>query len=256
MRRALLAPIVAKVGVVFLLLVTLCYGQVSVLTQRNDLARDGLNANETALTLSSVNVGNFGKLFNLPVDGYVYAQPLYVPNVVIPGNGTHNVVYAATQHDTLFAYDADGQTLQPLWKDDLGALGCPGGWTCTPVPYTDNPGITDVVPKVGITSTPVIDSSTGTMYAGAKTKQTQRSTTNYVYQLHALDITTGPDRVGSPAVIHGQVAGSGNPNSNGFLRFRPPYSLQRPGLTLVNNGIYIGFGSWGDAGGIWHGWIF
>src|SRR6266852_8182172 len=256
MRRALLAAIVANVGVVFLLLVTLCYGQVSVLTQRNDLARDGLNANETALTLSSVSVGNFGKLFNLPVDGYVYAQPLYVPNVAIPGNGTHNVVYAATQHDTLFAYDADGQTLQPLWKDDLGALGCPGGWTCTPVPYTDNPGVDDIVPEVGITSTPVIDPSAGTIYVVAKTRQTSGNTTNYVYQLHALDITTGAERGGSPVVIQGQVAGSGNPNSNGFLVFSPRYSLQRAGLTLVNNGIYIGFGSWGDAGGDWHGWIF
>src|SRR5713226_8707721 len=184
MRRALLAVIVAKLGVVFLLLVTLCYGQVSVLTQRNDPARDGLNANETALTLSSVSVGNFGKLFNLPVDGYVYAQPLYVPNVVIPGNGTHNVVYAATQHDSLFAYDADGQTLQPLWKDDLAAMGCPNSWTCTPVPDSANPGTSDVVPEVGITSTPVIDPSTRTIYVMAKTQQTHGSTTNYVYQLH------------------------------------------------------------------------
>src|SRR5258708_35373809 len=159
MGRGVLGAIGAKVAVVFLLLVTLCYGQVSVLTQRNDPARDGLNANETALTLSSVSVGNFGKLFNLPVDGYVYAQPLYVPNVAVPGNGTHNVVYVATQHDTLFAYDADGQTLQPLWKDDLGALGCPGGWTCTAVPYTDNSGVTDVLPEVGITPTPASDLS-------------------------------------------------------------------------------------------------
>jgi hypothetical protein len=124
------------------------------------------------------------------------------------------------------------------------------------VPYTDNPGVTDVVPEVGITSTPVIDPSTGTIYVVAKTKQTQGSTTNYVYQLHALDITTGAERVGSPVVIQGQVAGSGNPNSNGFLVFSPRYSLQRASLTLVNNGIYFGFGSWGDAGGIWHGWIF
>src|SRR5258708_9338837 len=159
MRRALLAAIVAKLGVVFLLLVALCYGQVSVLTQRNDLARDGLNANETQLTLSSVSVGNFGKLFNLPVDGRVFAQPLYVPNVVIPGNGTHNVVYVATQHDTLFAYDADGQTLQPLWNDDLPALGCPGGWTCTAGPYTDNSGVTDILPEGGITPTPASDLS-------------------------------------------------------------------------------------------------
>ena len=134
MRGELLAASAAKLGVVFFLLATLCYGQVSVLTQRNDPARDGLNASETALTLSSVSVGNFGKLFNFPVDGYLYAQPLYVAGVAIPGNGTHNVVYAATMHDSVYAYDADGLLLQPLWHVNLAALSCPVGFTCSSVP--------------------------------------------------------------------------------------------------------------------------
>ena len=206
MRGELLAASAAKLGVVFFLLATLCYGQVSVLTQRNDPARDGLNASETALTLSNVSVGNFGKLFNFPVDGYLYAQPLYVAGVVIPGNGTHNVVYAATMHDTIFAYDADGLTLQPLWTANLAALGCPSGFTCTSVPsgtnYTSGP---DILPEIGILSTPVIDSSTNpaTLYAVAKTQETSGSTTNYVYRLHALDITTGAERT-TPVAIQGQ----------------------------------------------------
>src|SRR5713101_6176120 len=205
MRRALLAAIVAKVGVVFLLLVTLCYGQVSVLTQRNDPARDGLNANETALTLSSVNVNNFGKLFNFPVDGYLFAQPLYVASVAIPGNGTHNVVYAATMHDSVYAYDADGLSLQPLWTANLAALGCPNGFTCSSVPSNANfTGTPDVLPEIGITSTPVIDPATNTLYVVAKTQEISGSTTNYVYRLHALDITTGAERAGSPVAIQGQ----------------------------------------------------
>ncbi len=233
--------------------------QVSVLTQHNDQARDGLNANETFLTLSIVNTNSFGKLFSLPVDGFVYAQPLYVANVAIPGKGTHNVVYIATEHDSVYAYDADGQVSGPLWQDGLASLGCPGGWTCTSVPASANPNTMDLLPEIGITSTPVIDSATGTLYAIAKTKEVSGGTTNYVYRLHALDITTGNERPGSPVLIQGQVPGTGNPNSGGNLQFSPQYSLQRTGLTLVYNGsipvIYAGFGSWGDNVN-WHGWIF
>ncbi len=94
--------------------------QVAVLTQHNDAARDGLNASETTLTLSSVSPGNFGKLVNLPTDGAVYAQPLVVPGVTIPGKGTHDVVYVATMHDSVYAYDADGLSLTPLWQVEPG----------------------------------------------------------------------------------------------------------------------------------------
>ncbi|MGA9136212.1 MAG: hypothetical protein WB384_29695, partial [Candidatus Sulfotelmatobacter sp.] len=97
----------------------LAAAQVSVLTQRYDSARDGLNASETILTPSNVNTSTFGKLFSLPVDGRVFAQPLYVPNLSIPGNGTHNVVFIATEHDSVFAYDADGSQTQPLWTINL-----------------------------------------------------------------------------------------------------------------------------------------
>jgi hypothetical protein len=256
MRRVQLATSVAKAAFLFCFLGILCHGQVSVLTQHNDAARDGLNASETLLTLSSVNTGNFGKLFSLPVDGYVYAQPLYVSNVAIPGNGTHNVVYVATMHDSLYAYDADGLTLQPLWALSLAAVSCPTGWTCSSVP-TANEYVTstDIVPEIGILSTPVIDPATNTLYVVAKTMEILGGTTNYIYRLHALDIATGAERANSPVIIQGQVPGSGSPNSGGFLVFSPHYSLQRPGLALTNNGVYIGFGSAGDDD-VWHGWVF
>src|SRR5271165_3865698 len=238
----------------FLLLSScLAAGQISVLTQRYDSARDGLNANETTLTPSNVKTGTFGKLFSLPVDGRVFAQPLYVPNLSIPGNGTHNVVFVATQHDSVYAYDADGLQTQPLWQINLATSSCPTNWTCTSVPYTAA-GSTDTLPEIGITSTPVIDPLTDTLYVVAKTKETLGGTTNYIYRLHALDITTGIEQL-PPVVIQGQVPGSGSPNSGGSLVFSPLYTMQRPGLALVNNVVYIGFGSWGDID-VWHGWVF
>ena len=231
--------------------------QISVLTQRYDSARDGVNANETTLTPSNVNTSTFGKLFSLPVDGFVFAQPLYVPNVVIPGNGTHNVVYIATENDTVFAYDADGLQVEPLWNVNLATSSCPNGFTCTTVPYTDNTeGInTDIMPVIGITSTPVIDPSIDTIFVVAKTKEVSGGTTNYVYRLHALNITTGTEQPNSPIVIQGQVAGNGLPNSGGYLVFSPFYSQQRSGLALVSGAVYVAFGSWGDAGS-WKGWLF
>src|SRR5712692_6340485 len=244
----------AKRFAFFLLLSCPAAAQISVLTQRYDSARDGLNANETTLTLSNVNTSTFGKLFSVPVDGRVFAQPLYVPNVSIPGNGIHNVIYIATQHDSVYAYDADGPRSQPLWTVNLATSNCPNGWTCTSVPASVGLG-TDVLPEVGITSTPVIDPSTNTLYVVAKTQEISGSTTNFVYRLHALDITAGAERPNSPVVIQGQVPGSGNPNNSGFLVFSPLHSLQRPGLVLVNNSVYIAFGSWNEVD-IWHGWLF
>jgi hypothetical protein len=229
--------------------------QVSVLTQRYDSARDGLNTNEDTLTPSTVNTSTFGKLFSLPVDGVVFAQPLYVSSVSIPGNGTHNVVFIATEHDSVYAYDADGLQMQPLWMVNLASSSCPSGWTCSSVPATVNSGISDIVPEVGITGTPVVDASTGTLYVVAKTQEESGGTTNFVYRLHALNITTGEEQSGSPIVIQGQVPGSGTPNIDGSLVFSPLYSNQRPGLVLVNNTVYIAFGSWGDTS-VWHGWVF
>jgi len=229
--------------------------QVSILTQRYDSARDGVNASETTLTPTNVNTATFGKLFSLPVDGRVFAQPLYVPNVTIPGAGVHNVLYAATQHDSVYAFDADGLQIKPLWTVNLATSSCPVGWTCTSVPASAGNRTTDIIPEIGITSTPVIDPITGTLFVIAKTQEVSGSITNFVYRLHALDITTGAERPGSPVVIQGQVPGTGNPNSGGSVSFSPLYSLQRPGLVLANNAVYVAFGSWGDVSG-WHGWVF
>ncbi|HEV2397944.1 MAG TPA: IPT/TIG domain-containing protein [Candidatus Sulfotelmatobacter sp.] len=231
----------------WLLVSSVAFGQVSVLTQGYDNARDGLNANETTLTASSVTVGNFGKMFNLPVDGYVYAQPLYMPGVTIPnGGGTHNLVFVATEHGSLYAYDADGLQSQPIWRVSLVGLGCPTGFTCTSVPASANGNTTDLLPEISITSTPVIDSSTGTIYAVAKSKEVKGGTTNYTYRLHVLDVTTGLERTGSPVAISGSVSG---------VTFSPLFSLQRPGLALAGNTIFIAFGSWGDDQS-WYGWVF
>ena len=250
-----LGPYSAKSVFLVLLLSFFASAQVSVLTQRYDSARDGVNANETVLTVANVNTTTFGKLFSLPADGRVFAQPLYVPNVSIPGNGVHNVMYVATQHDTVYAYDADGIQIQPLWTVNLASSSCASGWTCTSVPASADPNTTDVLPEVGITSTPVIDPSTDSIYLVAKTQEVSGSTTNFVYRLHALNLATGAEQSNSPVIIQGQVPGSGSPNSGGSLVFSPYYSLQRPGLVLVNNVVYIAFGAWGDNN-TWHGWVF
>ena len=245
--RHIVKQVAITLAVVGWLVPGIAFAQVSVLTQRYDSARDGLNASETTLTPSSVGPGNFGKLFNFPVDGYVYAQPLYMPAVTIPnGGGTHNLVFVATEHGTLYAYDADGLQAQPLWQVSLVALGCPTGFTCTSVPASANGNTTDLLPEIGITSTPIIDSSTGTVYAVAKSKEVKSGTTNYTYRLHALDVTTGLERTGSPVAISGSVSGA---------TFSPLFSLQRPGLALASNTIFITFGSWGDDQS-WYGWVF
>ncbi|MGC2182664.1 MAG: IPT/TIG domain-containing protein, partial [Terriglobales bacterium] len=235
------------------LLAATSIAQVSVLTQHNDVGRTGQNLNETILNTSNVKVSGFGKLFWRTVDGYIYAQPLYVPDLSIQG-ASHNVVYVATQHNSVYAFDADdpAQTL-PLWHVNLG----------TPVPSQDicivsgdtNAGdcpFLDINPEIGITSTPVIDPSTSIMYVVAKTKNLGDGTWHFF--LHALDLQTGVERLGGPVELTGQVSGGGTGSSGGILSFSPLFHLQRPGLLLLNGVVYIGFGSIGDIGAF-HGWI-
>src|SRR5438132_11260830 len=140
--------------------------QTHVLTQHNNNARTGAYTTETVLTPANVNQATFGKLFSYPADGRIYAQPLYVPNVSITGKGTHNVIFIATEHDSVYAFDADsngGSNSTPLWKITLldSAHGPTSG--ATSVPNRDLSSA-DIVPEVGITGTPVIDTSTGTLY--------------------------------------------------------------------------------------------
>jgi hypothetical protein len=225
-----------------------------VLTQRYDNSRIGLNAQETVLTPANVNQNQFGKLFSLPVDGQVYAEPLYMQNVSING-AVHNVLFVATEHDSVYAFDADGQSTTPLWHTSF--LNPLTGVTTVP---SQDVGAPDITPEIGITSTPVIDPSGGTIYLTAKTKElqvpscTSNCNYNYVHRLHALDITTGAEKLGGPVMISASVPGSGYDNVNGTVTFGALRQLQRPALLLLNGVVYIGFGSHGDVDP-YHGWL-
>ena len=226
--------------------------QVSVLTQRNDVARSGVNSSETTLTTANVNTTQFGRLFSYTVDGYVYAQPLYMPNVSISGKGTHNVIFVVTEHDSVYAFDADsntGSNAMPLWQITLlnAAHGAANG--ATTVPNADV-STDDIVPEIGITSTPVIDPSSKTIYVVGKTKESG----TYVQRLHALDIATGAEKFGGPVALAASVAGTGNGSAGGVLNFDPLWENQRAGLLLLNGIVYMGFAAHGDNGP-WHGWI-
>jgi hypothetical protein len=217
-------------------------------TYHNDAARTGQNLNETVLNTQNVNNYQFGKLFSYPLDGYVYAEPLYVSNVAIPNQGTHNVVYAATEHDSVYALDAD--TKQVLWQVSFIN---PGQGVLT-VPASDVSG-NDLVPEIGITSTPVIDPANNTIYVVAATKELISGSYQYFQRLHALDITTGVERSSSPAVIQAVVSGTGSGHSSqNQITFSALKHNQRPALLLLNGIIYIAWGSHND-GGTFHGWV-
>jgi len=215
---------------------------VAVYTHKYDNTRQGANVSETILTPTNVTSTTFGKLFTLNVDGYIFGQPLYVPNLTIKG-AVHNVVYVATEHDSVYAFDADSSNnTAPLWKVSFLVNGA------TTVP-TGDVGST-IFPEIGITSTPVIDPVSATIYVVAETKENG----NYFHRLHALDLTTGAEKFGGPVPIQASVAGTGTDSVNGTISFVPQTHLQRPALTLYNGMVLIGFGSQGDNN-TWHGWM-
>jgi Bacterial Ig-like domain (group 2) len=227
--------------------VTLTVSYAGMFTYHNDLGRTGQNLNEVTLRPSNVNFAQFGKLFSYPVDGAIYAQPLYARSVTIPGQGVHNAVYVVTQHDSVYAFDADGKSSSPLWKVSF-ANPADGITSVAATSVSD-----DAFPggEIGITSTPVIDPTTGTLYVVAYTAENGQ----FVYRLHALDLTTGKEKLGGPVLLQATVAGAGDGNNGqGELPFDPKMHLQRPGLLLVKGIIYIAFGSHADNPP-WHGWL-
>src|SRR5262245_61521451 len=209
------------------------WGQVNVSTHRYDSARTGANASETQLTTATVNPAPFAKLFSYAVTAATHTQQLVIRNVAIPGKGTHNVVYVATNNNSVYAFDADnnqGANSQPLWQKNFNGPGV------TPVPAEElgaNNSIRTPGP-VGIMATPVIDQATGTMYLVARTKETSGSTVSYKQRLHALDITTGAEKFAGPVEIQASVAGIGYDNVGGVVSFNPRTNNPRPGLALAN----------------------
>lgn len=207
---------------------------IDVVTYHYDNLRTGQNTNEMILTPSNVNSTKFGKLGEFMVDGKVDAQPLYLSNLSIPGSGTKNVLYAATEHGSVFAFDADsinGSTTSFLWK---ASTQMPGE---TP---SDDRGCGQVTPEIGVTSTPAIDRSRGAIYVIAVSKD---SSGTYIHRLHALDLTTGKELFGGPTVITATYPGTGAGSS-----FDPSEYNERPGLLEVNGTIYTSWGSHCDAG--------
>ena len=221
-----------------------------MLTYRNDLARTGQNLNEATLTPANVNSTQFGKLFSYPVDGAIYAQALYLGSVTMPSQGVRNVVYVATQHDSVYAFDADGKMSGPLWH--VSFINPTAGTNSVSAAAVSDGSFP--AGEIGITSTPAIDPAGSTIYVVAYTAENGQ----YVYRLHALDLTSGAEKFGGPVLIQASVPGTGwQNNGQGQVLFNAKGHLQRPGLLLLNGVVYVAFGSHADNydNGGWHGWM-
>lgn len=250
-----------RLSTAFLLLVGmnlsagLGFGQVNVLTWHNDNGRTGQNLQETILTPKNINAQTFGKLFSYPVDGQVYAQPLYVQGVTV-GSTVHNVVYVATENDSLYAFDADSAALNPspLWKTNF---------TSPPnviaMPCGDNDFYCNVYPVIGITGTPVINLGNQSIYLIARTKEFDaQGKAKFFTRLHALNLATGAEQPNSPVTLCGAASGKGcnfAPYTLASQQFIPQHQMQRPALILTpypgtaQGVVYAAFGQ--DRG-----WIF
>lgn len=212
---------------------------VDVVTYHYDNLRTGQNTNETILTPANVNSAQFGKLGEFTVAGKVDAQPLYLSNVSIPGVGTKNVLYVATEHGCVLAFDADsisGSTSKALWAMSTQLAG--------EVP-SDDRGCGQVTPEIGITSTPVIDRRRGAIYVVAVSKN---ASGNYIHRIHALDLTTGAELFGGPTNITASYPGTGAGSSGGNVVFDPSEYNERPSLLELHGTIYTTWGSHCDAG--------
>jgi hypothetical protein len=222
-----------------------------ILTAQVDNARTGANLNERTLTPANVNSTQFGKLFTLKVDGDVYSQPLYLPDVDIPGKGKHNVVFIATENDSVYAFDADGASSAPLWQVSLANSKS----SAKPVSERDVDCFF-IVPQIGITSTPVIDLETGSVYVLARTKESKGvlSADQFKQHLHALAITTGSEKFGGPVEINATVKGTGSGHAGGQIAFDPLRENPRAALLLAKGTVYLAWGSSCDVVP-YHGWL-
>jgi len=228
-------------------LVSLSWAGDAQYTQRAGANRDAAYSSEIFLTPSNVNQNQFGNLFSYNVDGFAAAQPLYVPSVNIAGVGVVNVVYVATMHDSVYAFNADTPgTGAPLWQ--VNFLNPANGVTTEPVSALGCSAVTNYTEE-GILGTPVIDPTTNTMYLVAKTQEITGGVTNYVWRLHALDITSGAEKFGGPTVITASVTSG---KTQVTLNYQ--YDMQRPALLESNGSIFIGFGSNGCDRNA-HGWL-
>jgi hypothetical protein len=231
-----------------------------VFTYHNNLSRDGSNVQEYGLTASSVTPTTFGKLFSCAVDGAVYTQPLWVPGLSV-GGGTHNVIFVATQHDSLYAFDADQNPCVKLWKVNL--LDTLHGGTSgeTPIIWNDVGNcFGDIYPEVGVTGSPVIDPATSTIYL-VSSSEVGNAGGNCSYnpgtfhrRLHALDLATGNEKFSGPVTIVAAVPGLGDGSSSGMVSLDPQKHHQRSGLALSGGTVYVAWAAHEDASP-YHGWL-
>ncbi len=220
----------------------------SVTTSQYDNARSGVNRHETILTPRNVNVRHFGKIFTLKVDGDISAQPLFLAGLDIPGKGRHDVLFIATEHDSVYAFDAYGHPSAPLWRVNFLSKGA------TTVPE-DDVECPFIAPEIGITSTPVIDVETGTLYVLARTKESTRLPgTHYRQRLHALSVTTGLEKFDGPVDIKATIDGKGAGSQLGKVEFDPLRENPRASLLLANGSVYLTWASSCDVGP-YHGWV-
>jgi hypothetical protein len=214
---------------------------IDVVTYHYDNLRTGQNLNETILTPANVNSTKFGKLGAFTVDGLVDAQPLYLSAVAIPSAGTKNVLYVATEHGSVYAFDADsvnGNTSTFLWKASV--LG--SGETSS-----DDRGCGQVTPEIGVTATPVIDRTRGAHGAIYVVAMSKDASGNYFHRLHALDLTTGAELFGGPMLVEASYPGTGDSSSNGSVVFEAKQYKERPGLLEIGGTIYTTWSSHCDA---------
>jgi hypothetical protein len=226
-------------------------GLSGVTTYHNDGTRVGANPQEVALTLSNVHPSTFAKVFSCQIDAPTYTQTLWVPNLSIAG-GTHNVIFTATSHDTVYAFDADSNPCITYWSKNL----VPAGETW---PTAVDMGGDDIQPHTGVVGTPVIDPATNTLYVVTKTKTTGtsgRGPGECHQRLHALDLTDGSETANGPLALTSAITvpGKGDGSNGTAVPFDPFHENQRPGLALIGNTIYVAWASYIDQKP-WHGWV-